>query len=55
MRCRTELSTMPSKSYNLNPIRGCVTKQTVSWAATVWSKTMYVKLLQRFGLDTGRG
>lgn len=38
--------------YKLTPVRGCVTKQTRLLGSHGWSKTMYVKLLQRFGLDT---
>lgn len=40
------------EAYNLKPLRGCVTKQTRLLGSHGWSKTMYVKLLQRFGLDT---
>lgn len=40
------------ETFNLKPVRGCVTKQTRLLGSHGWSKTMYVKLLQRFGLDT---
>ncbi|KAN0063230.1 mitochondrial glycerol-3-phosphate dehydrogenase [Thecaphora frezii] len=38
--------------YGLKPQRGCVTKSTRLLGSHGWTKTMYVKLLQRFGLDT---
>ncbi|KAE8220174.1 hypothetical protein CF319_g6263 [Tilletia indica] len=40
------------KEYNLQPLRGCVTKTTRLLGSHGWTKTMYVKLLQRFGLET---
>ncbi|KAK0559569.1 mitochondrial glycerol-3-phosphate dehydrogenase [Tilletia horrida] len=40
------------KEYNLQPVRGCVTKTTRLLGSHGWTKTMYVKLLQRFGLET---
>lgn len=40
------------ETFNLQPMRECVTKQTRLLGSHGWSKTMYVKLLQRFGLDT---
>ncbi|CAO1633093.1 unnamed protein product [Sympodiomycopsis kandeliae] len=40
------------EEFKLEPQRGCVTKQTRLLGSHGWSKTMYVKLLQRFGLDT---
>jgi len=39
-------------TFNLKPARGCVTKETRLLGSHGWSKTMYVKLLQRFGLET---
>jgi len=40
------------KEYNLKPLRPCVTKTTRLLGSHGWTKTMYVKLLQRFGLET---
>jgi len=40
------------ETFNLKPLRGCVTKETRLLGSHGWSKTMYVKLLQRFGLET---
>lgn len=40
------------EEFQLQPVRGCVTKQTKLLGSHGWSKTMYVKLLQRFGLET---
>ncbi|PWN25176.1 DAO-domain-containing protein [Jaminaea rosea] len=40
------------EEFNLKPVRGCVTKETRLMGSHGWSKTMYVKLLQRFGLET---
>jgi glycerol-3-phosphate dehydrogenase len=40
------------ESFGLKPMRGCVTKETRLLGSHGWSKTMYVKLLQRFGLET---
>lgn len=40
------------ETFKLQPLRGCVTKQTRLLGSHGWSKTMYVKLLQRFGLET---
>jgi glycerol-3-phosphate dehydrogenase len=40
------------EEYKLQPARGCVTKSTRLLGSHGWSKTMYVKLLQRFGLET---
>lgn len=38
--------------FKLKPQRGCVTKNTRLLGSHGWTKTMYVKLLQRFGLET---
>ncbi|KDN46609.1 DAO-domain-containing protein [Tilletiaria anomala UBC 951] len=38
--------------FDLKPKRGCVTKHTRLLGSHGWSKTMYVKLLQRYGLET---
>ncbi|UZJ52343.1 hypothetical protein CBS101457_001663 [Exobasidium rhododendri] len=38
--------------FNLQPMRECVTKETRLLGSHGWSKTMYVKLLQRYGLET---
>ncbi|PWN45379.1 DAO-domain-containing protein [Ceraceosorus guamensis] len=40
------------ETFTLQPVRGCVTKETRLLGSHGWSKTMYVKLLQRFGLET---
>lgn len=40
------------REFNLKPMRECVTKETRLLGSHGWSKTMYVKLLQRFGLET---
>lgn len=40
------------KEFSLDPLRDCVTKETRLLGSHGWSKTMYVKLLQRFGLET---
>ena len=40
------------KEFGLKPLRECVTKQTQLFGSHGWSKNMYVKLLQRFGLET---
>ena len=40
------------KVFDLKPKRGCVTKQTRLLGSHGWSSTMYVKLLQRYGLET---
>ncbi len=40
------------EEFGLKPQRGCVTKSTRLLGSHGWSKTMYVKLLQRFGLET---
>lgn len=40
------------EEFALKPVRGCVTKKTKLLGSHGWSKTMYVKLLQRFGLET---
>ncbi len=40
------------KTFALKPKRGCVTKQTRLLGSHGWTKTMYVKLLQRYGLET---
>lgn len=40
------------EEFKLKPVRGCMTKKTRLLGSHGWSKTMYVKLLQRFGLET---
>jgi glycerol-3-phosphate dehydrogenase len=40
------------QEFGLKPMRECVTKETRLLGSHGWSKTMYVKLLQRFGLET---
>jgi glycerol-3-phosphate dehydrogenase len=40
------------ETFQLKPERGCVTAQTRLLGSHGWTKTMYVKLLQRFGLET---
>lgn len=40
------------EAFNLKPIRDCVTSQVRLIGSHSWSRTMYVRLLQEFGLDT---
>ncbi|KAL4399522.1 mitochondrial glycerol-3-phosphate dehydrogenase [Malassezia pachydermatis] len=40
------------KAYNLQPLRSCVSKQVRLIGSHSWSHTMYVRLLQEFGLET---
>ena len=39
------------KEYGLSPLRGCVTRQVRLIGSHDWSPTMYVRLLQEFGLE----
>lgn len=39
------------KAFQLEPLRGCVTRHVRLIGSHSWSPTMYVRLLQEFGLD----
>ncbi|POY70660.1 putative Glycerol-3-phosphate dehydrogenase [Rhodotorula taiwanensis] len=39
------------KEYNLKPDRGCITKNVQLVGSQGWSKLMFIKLIQQFGLE----
>ncbi|GAA5993732.1 hypothetical protein JCM10908_001058 [Rhodotorula pacifica] len=39
------------REYNLKPERGCITKDVQLVGSQAWSKLMFIKLIQQFGLE----